>query len=701
MLKKIKYCLLLLIIYHCFICGFISLSLAEELVEVKEVNITALDSKYRVFITSSSPTDYTVREYFSPRRLVVDIPHAALAFKNKKFMTIPVDRGGIKNIEVREVYTLGKIPQHVEVIILFYEDFTHEVFSQWNGKFISVDIKSTGSLPAEQEAYTLDKDRAMTEALKQAREKLYTERTKKNIEDLRHKKPDEQEKKKIEALRKRLAETGTFEKEIEDAKERLRTGLEEEKTTETKTGLLNKIQAKDIHVVSMEKRPPVQVASIKKISSLNDCIDIAQLNHRPAQISKEQLELARLRIKEAKRAFYPALLGEWKETAGRTISEEYKGRTYGVQLQQPIYMGGKLKAMLRKEELGEYIALGNYDRIKQDLIFKVITAYFELLKAQNTYNELKELTDEAKYYLEFTEKQFRIEVSTITELLHVQSSYNQIQYQLISVEKDLELAKLNLQKEMNVTDLNFSGLDYSLQFKKIDLTLDHCIELAFRNRPEPKTMRYMVSSAEYAKKVIESERRPNFSLLSSFGKAGESFKSEGLDLGTQWSIMGKVNWFFGGSTIESSLGHDESNPTAITTYTGNRTESTIFSAKLAFWDNLAHFSKSKESEITKQQAEHELEQMLQSIKSDVEEAFYNYQKAKIQATAAANEIGYRSKELEIIKNKKELQEATYAELLEALVKLAEAKASYYQALATSEIAVSGLNRAIGVIGYFK
>lgn len=696
--KKGKYCLLILSIFYCFIFCFYSLAQAQETLAVKEVNIIKLDSKYRVFVTSTGPTKYTVREYFKPRSLVIDIPGAELTFMNKKFMTIPVDTGGIKNIEARQVYTRDAPSQKVEIIILFYEDITYDIISQWQGQYITVDIRSIGPLPKQERSYLpSEKDRAMTIAMEEARKKSHGQRSLTDIEKIRSEKLANKKEKELEAARKKMLKDEKYKQDMEQARKTLTERAKEEKTPIAKRELLESIQAKDTFIIPGPKRAVPK----KKISELDECVEIALLNHRPAQIAQEQLKLAQLRVKEAKRAFYPSLLGEWKETQGRTITEQYVGRTFGLQMQQPVYTGGKLQAMLNKEALGEKIALGNFDRIRQDLIYKVSAAYYDVVRLKRTYGELKRLVDESRQYLELTEKQFRFEASTVTELLNVQSAYNQIHFQLVSTQKDLEIAKLALQKEMNIENADFSGIGYHLEFKKVNVKLDDCIDLAYRNRPEPRTLEYMVSSAEYGKKAIDSEKKPNFSLLGTYGKAGESFKSQTLDMGTQWSIMGKVNWFFGGHTLETSLNREESNPTAITTYTGNKTENTAFNTKFAFWDNLAHFSKLQEAEITKKQAEHEKEQMMQTIRSDVEEAFYNYQKAKAQASAAANEVGYRSKEIEVVKSKKEINEATFAEVLEAIIKLSEAKASYIQAMASSEIAVAGLNRAIGVIGYFK
>ncbi|MFH1458879.1 MAG: TolC family protein [Candidatus Omnitrophota bacterium] len=488
-------------------------------------------------------------------------------------------------------------------------------------------------------------------------------------------------------------------KELEAAYKKLKAESEISTIPVARAKITEQSLYKDISIPSDIKPVIRRVTLSDKVSSLEDCLNLAMSKNLPLQIAKEQELLAKLRVREARRAFYPAFLAEWNETDGNTVSEPYRGRSYGLQTEQPLFTGGKLTATLRKEQLGEIIARGNLDRIKQDIIMQINKTYFEFVLAKNTLDIMKRLEIREKELLNQLEKEFAIESATTADFLTAQSFYNQVCFEVANYERAVALAKLALEKELTVENLDVSNLSYHIKRSSIKTNLNECLDLAFRNRPEILILERTIEAAKYTQDIVKSEEMPNVSLQGSYGRSGESFSQRDLNLATEWSIIGKVRWFLGGNTVESSYKKDKISPYKVTK-TDTNVDSQTLNTKFSFWDNLAHFTQKKEAQITRKQALKDLEEQKNKIREETEDSYYSYLKYKTQLSLSINEIGFRRKQLEIANTKRSMNEAAVTEVMDAEMKLAQANASMQEALGGINISITNLNRAIGVVNYF-
>jgi len=679
---------------------------AQEPAKLKNISLQKVDQGLQITLEHSQPPLEVRSQKVEKRlRLYVYIDGARITFRPYQNVPIeiPINKSGVKSIIFEE--TIDYLKQPAKSVVLMVEaeqDFDYKIDSQWAGQFVRVLImpkeqvlSNVTASEKKREARRLDRIKKIQDkevAKAKDRLKAFTEeKRKKSIDD-----KSEARVAKIRADAKKRIKEG---KGVEESFQKLRAQPETSKLQAVRKEIVENSLYKDVTMPSEIKpviRKPVSTAMIKAVE---DCIRIGLSNYIPVQIAKEQQKLAKLRVKEARRAFYPAFLGEWNETDGDTVTEPYRGRSYGVQAEQPLFTGGKLMSTLRKEQLGELIAQGNLDKVKQDLIFQISKAYYEVIIVKNSLDHIKILKEKADKILAEVEAEFKIGSATPAVLLTTQSLYNQVYFQLSSAERELALAKLSLEKQMYTENINIEDMDYSLQRKNIDLNLEQCLDLAFRNRPEPKILEKTIKSAKYGEDIIRSEEMPNVSLIGAYGRSGEAFSQRELTLATEWNIMARMRWFLGGNTVETSYKKDEVSPYRVTR-TDTNVEAQTFNAKFSFWDNLAHFTKHKEAQITRKQAEKDLVEMKNKIRQETEDAYYSYLKYKSQLSLSINELGFRRKQLEIVKTKRGMNEATGAEQMEAELQLTQANGNYEQAMAGLNVSIVAMNRAIGVINYF-
>jgi len=78
---------------------------------------------------------------------------------------------------------------------------------------------------------------------------------------------------------------------------------------------------------------------------------MAYEKYQPLKIAKEQVELATMKIREARREFFPKAMVEYSTTDGKTITDPYESRTYALRLAETLYDSGRRSNLLKREKL--------------------------------------------------------------------------------------------------------------------------------------------------------------------------------------------------------------------------------------------------------------------------------------------------------------------------------------------------------------
>jgi len=706
-LPVFSYILLSILVFNCI---YITPAFSEEFSRLKVFNLAKIDNGIQLNIEHSKPPyDMVVETRESPDLILIKLIGSRVAFKKYENVPIeiPVKEAGINRIIVEERTDFQKKPSKtVFVRIEMTQRFVHEVDSQWNGQFLSISIFPVGTVVKKVDSITGQKEMDPSVHLEEIRmiKEIQSERAKKRLDEFTSEKRidliAQESKVRVDDVRQQAKERMDLGAEIEQAYDKLKAESEISSLPVARQQIMESNLYKDLNMPT-EIKPMIKRGRPEtEVVNLQDCIAVALKNYLPVDIANEQEKLAKLRVREARRAFYPSLLGEWNEIDGNTVTEPYRGRNYGLQGEQPLFTGGKITAALRKEQLGVLIAKGNLDRITQDLMVNVSKAYFEYIMNKNTYDVVSRLEEIQKSLMAEIEKEFTVFSATPAELLTAQAAYNQAVHQTAYAKRQMSIAKLALEKEMFTENLNVDNIDARLARKTLDTTLAKCRELAFEHRPEIKVLENTVKASKFGEQVIRSEELPNVSIIGSYGRGGEAFSERDLRLAQEWSVMGRVRWFLGGNTVETSFKKDKVTPFQVTR-TDTHVDSVTMNTKFSFWDNLAHFSQRKETQITRKQALKDLEEMKNKIRQETEDSYYSFKRFSAQLSMAINDIGFRRKQLEIVKTKRSMYEASGSEVMNSEAQLAQANGTLQEALAGMNISIVSLNRAIGLINYFQ
>ncbi len=433
---------------------------------------------------------------------------------------------------------------------------------------------------------------------------------------------------------------------------------------------------------------------------INDAVDIALENHMAAKIAHEEIELSKLKIREARRALYPAASVNYLTTTGKTTgtTQDFTNKEYKLKFEYPLYYGWRLKYAVDQAMSNLKASTYNYDKTLQDLRAEVESAFYAYMASKMDVKLHKTLLEETEGIFTNAKKRLELGLITRTEFLQLESQMQQINYQVISSENELTMAKLALAQAVNVRE-GENAIDIidkepgkDLEPITIDISLEDCMDLAFKTRPDIKAKEYMLEFNDYERKIAESKNQLKVDLTGTYGKSGSAYESETLTMAPDWYLGFKVTKPLGGNTLSTAYTKDKTSPK---TGQSTRTESISQSVEMGLLDGLQHFSEEKSAEIGYKKAKDELEQAKDAVIKEVKESYLNYKKGLVQVMTNLNKIKYKEEELKITKARAELNEASLSELAQAHMGLTDERAYYVEALGSLYQTLAKLNKATG------
>ncbi len=450
-------------------------------------------------------------------------------------------------------------------------------------------------------------------------------------------------------------------------------------------------------VGELQRYTPLVQPGIKKIS-IDECIQVAINNHLPAQIALEKIKLAKLKYWEARRNIFPKVSTDISKTKGEAGALPFSEEDYKITVDYALFDGGEIKFLLKQAKVNLEVAKRTYDKIKTEVAFDVEEAYYNHVMAKMnlaTQRRLLGRTTDIVKKVNYLHKQGLVR---LLDFRNVKSSYNQVQFQVAGTVKDYEMGELSLRQKMSVgEDFTLDTID-SIGFKDIPLNIQDALWLAYKYRSEYIVNKLMVDFQNFDRlaNIAKESFRVDFSCF--YGYGGGAYQNDTLHLNEQWNAALKVSKSFGGNTVETNVIKEHAFPRL---GQSSRGDSYTRSLKVSLLDNLKVFTDKKQADITFQEAVLEVGKMEKQIETDVRNACYDYQKAIIQIDSAFDKVLFREEEVKVNKTMMSLGEATAVQMLDSYVRLSDEKSFYFQGLINYYIAIANLNKAIGLIGYYR
>jgi len=436
------------------------------------------------------------------------------------------------------------------------------------------------------------------------------------------------------------------------------------------------------------------------IWSLEKSLEFGLARHRPVQIAEEEAKLAYMKVKEARRALYPAVTVRSSWTDGTASKVNFREISRGVQIDQPLYYSGRLSDTYRQSLVNLQIAEKRGNKVKSDFVLEIAQAYFQIVGAQAALESQSQLIKQAGEISDQTKARFDKGLLTRLEMLNVEAQMNQIQFQKATAENDATLARLKFLQRMKLDPK--AMVDVPAQFQEYTpgspFDMEEALQLAVQYRPDIQINNLLVQFNEYEVQIAKDKGNLKVDLTGFLGASGSAFETEKLSLARDYSVGIKASKNWGPHGTSFSATKTKTSPQLGQT---TRTASTVYSGEIGILNQLGALSEIQQAVVALEKAQQDLDETKASVFQEVEEAYISYSKARLQLEYAKQKIAFRQEQLKIFQAQASLNEALPSQVLEAIIHLTDEQVSETQALTNYYVALARLNKAVGLPGHYR
>ncbi|HIE25846.1 TPA: TolC family protein [Candidatus Poribacteria bacterium] len=259
--------------------------------------------------------------------------------------------------------------------------------------------------------------------------------------------------------------------------------------------------------------------NLKRPLNLEQCIAIALEKSSDIKNAKLNLAIDELQIKDARSNYFPEITVNGRYNFSDKIDFGFEKENYNATVtgRYTIWDHGQREINLARAKVDKEVAESRYEQTKQRLVFDVIQAYYNLLKAQKLVQVDEKLLEQSRGNTEMI-RAFRdagklIEADVATaEVREANDELN-----LINDQNAVEIAMAELP--------NLMGLDTGILVDILDdpdyeryiqtgfierekMSVDDAIETALKNRPEIKEYEATIKSLEWGLTLAKLQRWP-------------------------------------------------------------------------------------------------------------------------------------------------------------------------------------------------
>lgn len=477
----------------------------------------------------------------------------------------------------------------------------------------------------------------------------------------------------------------------------------------------------------------MQFTANSRPKSLDDVIHRAVETHTPAKAAREKMALARRKILVALRNLFPEAKYELIDKEGGPISQDgFQSGSYRVSFRQPLFHGGMLWNTFLQGKAELEASENEYDSKLGELVKDVSRAYFDFNRTKNTLQDHLDAAEKIKKFKSISEEKYKSKIISEIEHLNAQSLFGQVQFEIQTARQEYELAKLELQKFLNLlptdqldikplydaqklfalqdkmnqlsspADLEEQGI-FGFSTKAPAMKVDELVDMAYQFRPELRMESAKLEAARLSQKIKWGKFMPQADITLEFGRLAEELNQNimNFDPKKEFRLMFEVSWNAGGNKVGYTYDNDQRAPSVTQFNQDSGLQQITNKFSVGLLDGLNDFVDAKDAEVKKLEQVIELEKAEKQVMQDVKAAYFDYQKNLIQVKSVLQKANYRKRLVDLSKHRLDQNEIQVSEYVQAEIDYLEELSKLHTALKDLLSARSGLNYAIGVPDYLS
>ena len=220
--------------------------------------------------------------------------------------------------------------------------------------------------------------------------------------------------------------------------------------------------------------------------------------------------------------------------------------SWGVEVTQPIFQGFRLLSTYQKAALQADSDKASLRKAELDMTEQVQTAFLEYLKAGENTRSMRDSLTRLREQLRIAQAYFEVGLSPRLDVLQAEVDVSEAESLLIEAENNQATyqAKLNTLLGFDATAVNtYTGTLKEVGFR---YTLEQCLELAYRQRPDLYVAQKAVEIARKSQKEVQSDYYPQiegyYSMTQSGNTPGMQRSGENGSHVTNWEVGAQATW---------------------------------------------------------------------------------------------------------------------------------------------------------------
>lgn len=220
--------------------------------------------------------------------------------------------------------------------------------------------------------------------------------------------------------------------------------------------------------------------------------------------------------------------------------------SWGVEVTQPIFQGFRLLSTYQKAALQADSDKASLRKAELDMTEQVQTAFLEYLKAGENTRSMRDSLARLREQLRIAQAYFEVGLSPRLDVLQAEVDVSEAESLLIEAENTqaTTLARLNTLLGFDATAVNtYTGTLKEVGFR---YTLEQCLELAYRQRPDLYVAQKAVEIARKSQKEVQSDYYPQiegyYSMTQSGNTPGMQRSGENGSHVTNWEVGAQATW---------------------------------------------------------------------------------------------------------------------------------------------------------------
>lgn len=289
-----------------------------------------------------------------------------------------------------------------------------------------------------------------------------------------------------------------------------------------------------IFLIILSFLKPLYAQELKTLS-LQECIDIALKKNPDILASKYTVEKSFFKIGEARSGYFPEIdlsLGYQRTYQEGKTGEEYSKQYSGqISLTQTLFDFGKTSKQVEvQQELYKSTQWQDKDTVLQ-IIYNVKEAYFSVLKAKKQKETALEVIRQSKRHLDLAKGFYEVGLKPKIEVTKAEVELSNATLNLITADKQLSQALLNLKVAMGAVDMqDFDIKQEEYAVRKLDEK--ELLDIAIERNPQLQAIKFNKQASISTEELIKKEYMPKFTGSASYGYLNEDFP-----LDKKWTLF--------------------------------------------------------------------------------------------------------------------------------------------------------------------